>query len=255
MLAGLLALWTGWISTPKDYDKLIITSFLLGGIAPVMWIDTIIMAGFSVIKVIPKMIRIFGKSLRGSILLGIIVLYLCFVLSPFASNPIPHRIDMSITLVATIILLWLQPPFSLFLGASTPDSKKALKVVSLGFYPLRVVAMLDNRRTGYFIGSFSTLTDNIRTVSDHEWRDIIKDMADSVHSIVVDARTESENVVEEVGMIYSSPDLLCKTIFIIGIDGEAPALAKNKININTPEVQTTNQEVLGSFLTRWFLRR
>lgn len=162
------------------------------------------------------------------------MLLLMFWWSPLAQTPEIGREIMSISTVLVVALLWLQPPHAIVLGESSRATGRILGVVSSCYLPLRVVALLDRQRTGSFVGSFSWLTDDLRTESDHDWLEVVESMEDVVSVIVLDARTESPVVIEEVKRILSSADRLKRTIFIISDEGEAPALRANGINCTDP---------------------
>lgn len=239
----LLLLALMWLGTLGEFEvgkKAFLTGILLGGIAPMMWLDMFLKGGVRSLYAVPMMIRFFGRSRRSSTLMGIMVFCLLFWLSPFAANPSPYRIHMSVTLVLTVALLWLQPPFALILGASSPSTGKVLGTVSSELFPLRVVGLL--RGTGYFAGAFSVLTDNLRTESDRDWREVVEQLSDSVALIVLDTRTESPIVAEEVQRIVFNPNRLGRTLFVVGPEGEAPALQANGLSIHSPGVKTVREE-------------
>lgn len=207
-----------------------------------MWVDTLIYSGWRSIRTIPKMTSIFLKSKRGATLSAIAILSLLFWLSPVAINPSPYRYEMSIILVFSIFLLWHQPPSVLFLGESSRQTGVVLGKFSSSVLPLRVVALLDHRRTGYLVGGFSILTDNLRTQSDYHWRQTVDDLADLLPTIILDARTDKEIVVKEVAMIYGNKNRLSRTYFISDINGNAPALAANGLSILSEGVRSIKPE-------------
>jgi hypothetical protein len=136
------------------------------------------------------------------------------------------------------------------LGESSSSTGKALGHVSCGVYPLRVVALLDLRRTGYVVGSFSFLTDSLRTESDQDWRNVVDSVADWVRLIVLDARTDSPIVVSEVGILVSRPDRLRRAFFVVGPDGEAPALAAHNLAADSPGIRSMQEEEIETVLKK-----
>jgi hypothetical protein len=150
-----------------------------------------------------------------------------------------------------IALLWLQPPCVLVLGASSRQTGRALALVSSASFPFRVVALLDHRRTGYVVGTFSPLTDNLRTESDHHWRSTVDGLADHVPLIVLDARTDTPIVVSEVKQIMERPGRRDRTIFVIGFDGQAPALEVHGVSPRAPDVRTLQEDELELAVKEW----
>jgi len=245
-----IAVWLGWIGAMTNRDKVFLTGSLMGGLAPVLWVDTLLKCGLRSLGAVPMMLRVFGRSRRGATLTGVVVMCLLFWLSPFATNPSPYRIHMSVLLVLVVALLWLQPPYCLMLGESSRVTGKAIGHVSCGVYPLRVVALLDLRRTGYVVGSFSFLTDSLRTESDQDWRSVVDSVADWVRLIVLDARTDSPIVVSEVGILVSRPDRLRRAFFIVGTHGEAPALAAHMLAADSPGIRSLREEEIETVLKK-----
>ncbi len=240
-----LALWKGWIGKLSQHEKLVYSAMLLSGIVLALWVDTLIKCGFRSIRTVPMMIRVFGRARRGGTLMGIVVLSLLFWLSPFATDPSPYRFHMSASLVISVLLLWLQPPFALALGESNRFTGHVLKTVSLKVFPFRVVALLDPKGTGYYLGSFSALTDNLRTASDRDWEMVVEQLADVVQLIILDARTDSSLVRQEVGRLKDRPDLLSRTLFIVGPNGEAPALHAHALTRQSPGINTAREEEMS----------
>lgn len=245
-----IAVWLGWVGVMTTRDKVFLTGSLMGGLAPVLWVDTLLKCGLRSLGAVPMMLRVFGRSSRGATLTGVVVICLLFWLSPFATNPSPYRIHMSVFLVLVVAFLWLQPPYCLMLGESSHWTGRALGHVSCSVYPLRVVALLDLHRTGYVVGSFSFLTDSLRTESDQDWRNVVDSVADWVRLIVLDARTDSPIVVSEVGMLLSRPDRLRRAFFIVGAHGESPALAAHKLSADSPGIRSLREEEIKTVLKK-----
>lgn len=250
-LATLAAVWLGGWGSLGHRERLVLSGVLLGGLTPLLWLDTMSRLGLRCLRSIPMMASIFLRSKRGSTLTGVTVFCLCFWLSPFAREPSPYRYHMSTTLVLAIALLWLQPPCVLVLGASNRQTGRALASVSRASIPFRVVALLDHRRTGYVVGAFSPLTDNLRTESDHHWRSTVDALADYVPLIVLDARTDTPIVVFEVKQIMERPWRRDRTIFVIGPDGQAPALEAHGVSTNAPDVRTIQEHEIELAVKEW----
>lgn len=244
----LLLIWLGWFGSADIRWRLFVTGTLMGSLAAVLWIDTLAKCGLRSLSTVWTMAKVFGRSRRGTTLTGLVVFCLLFWLSPFATNPSPYRIHMSTTLVLTVAFLWLQPPFALMLGASDRSTGRALGSASSALYPYRIVALLDCRRTGPIGGGFSLLTDVLRTESDYDWRDVVDSLADRVPLLILDARTNSPIVSSEVSMIYSKPERLSRTIFVVGLGGEAPALFANDLAVDSPGIRTIQEDEIALVL-------
>lgn len=216
------------------------------GMATLMWIATLVACGLSVFRAVPVMAGIFGRSKRGTLLTGISLVCLMVWWSPMTTAPVPGREAMSLALLLVIALLWLQPPIVLVLGGSTRETGRILAAVSSHYFPLRVVALLDPRRTGLVPGAFSWLTDSLRTESDSDWMEVVERMADVTGLIVLDARTESPVVMNEVDKIIKNADRLRRTIFVVGANREAPALGER--DRQRDDVRSVTEEELVSQL-------
>lgn len=250
-LLYLAAIWLGGYGSLPQSKKLVFSGMVLGGLAPIMWLDTVVRWGPRCLRTLPMMGKAFLRSKRGSTLTGLLVISLCFLLSPFAAEPSPYRYHMSATLILTIVFLAFQPPCALMLGASSQLTGRALARVSSVLFPFRVVALLDHRKTGYILGSFSLFTDNLRTESDHHWRSTVDRLADHVPLIVLDARADSPIVISEVKQMLDRPARLNHTIFIVGSDGEAPALQYHGLDHASPAIQTIREEEIERKLKEW----
>jgi hypothetical protein len=163
------------------------------------------------------------------------------------------KLLMSASATGVAILLWLTPPYVLMLGESAPHSGQVLKLVSNTVAPLRVVSLLDRGRLGGNLGSYSSMTDSLRSGSDEDWRAIVDGLADFVPAIVLDARTHSRIVAQEVGLIIAQPDRLRRTTFIVDEDGSAPALTANGLSAPSPSVRTVTVEGIEGLLRRYWL--
>jgi len=250
-LYGLAAVVTAvavWSGSADAGFRLFASGLLLAGVVPCLWFDTLRKSGLRALAAVPAMAGIFVRARRAGFLTGLVVVCLGVWLSPFAAEPSPYRYAMSATLVATVLLLALQPPYLLLLGASSPETGRSLAVVSTALNPLRVVGLLDQGRIGYVVGAFSPFTDNLRTVSDADWRGVVETLIDLVPVIVVDARTDRPVVVEEVGRLLARPDRLRKALFVTDPDGGAPALAAHGLTGRSPGLRVATEADLAARL-------
>ncbi len=238
------AIWIGGSGAFGASERLILSGFVIAGLVPIMWVDTVIRSGVGCFRSVPMMARVFLRSKRGATLTGIAVVFVAYILSPYRAQPYPYRYQMSVVLISTTLLLWLQPPCVLVLGASSQQTGRALALISAISFPFRVVALLDHRKTGYLLGAFSPLTDSLRTESDSHWRTTVDGLADHVPLIVLDARADTPLVVAEVKIIMESAGRRDRTIFVCGADGRAPALEAHNVPPHSPKVQVVQEDAL-----------
>lgn len=228
----------------ESFRKLRLSILLVVGLLPAMWLDTIVKCGWRSLRVLPRMAMIFSRCRRTRILLVFLVLNLVNWLNPLFQMSIFQRIENIIVVAFAIGLLCLQPPYALLLGESNTVTGRVLKTVGLELYPLRVVALLDNSRTGSSLGSFSVFTDDLRTASDQEWKMLVEQLADIVQLIVLDARTDSPLVLEEVGLLECRPERLSRTLVIAGPKGESPSGFTQSLSSRSISMRTVCEEEL-----------
>jgi len=214
-----------WINSPVDQGtKIVLSGISFGVFVWTMWLDTLFSLGIRSICSVPKLALIFGKSKKGSTLLAIAGLSIVFWWSPFAVEPSPYRLEMTICLISSIILLWLQPPAVLILGVSSQETANLVSQISKTIHPLRIVGLFDTKRTGRLMGTFSLFTDNMRTESDREWEKVVELILYVVPLVVIDTRTISPPVIREVKRVMGNNQYRKKSLFVVGSDNKAPAL-------------------------------
>ncbi len=251
ILVGLwVSMWSGWSAweiipgyAGMDFSrKLTIGALLLTGIPLMMWADTIAQGGLRTLRGVPLMAIIFLKCRRGWFLLGTLVFCVGFWYSPLQKEPQPLRWEMSVSLVISMALLWLQPPFALMLGESSALTGNALGKVANALHPFRVVALLDQSRTPMpFLKTYSWLTDDLRTRNENDWRWIVDGLIYIVPLIVLDARSEREVVIYETTRILDAPSRLQRTVFLILPDNRAPALWLNGVEHLLPQLKSLKE--------------
>ena len=247
-----------WFDTSNDYElraKIVWSGVLLGGYAVAMWLESIRAMGLRSMRMVPLLTRIFFLSKRGTVLSAILVLSLLYFWSPVAENPSPFRLEISVSLIMVIFLLWTQPPYLLFLAGSNPKAGHALQKIATQLLPHRTIALLDHRRTGSYLGGFSLFTDDLRTASQYEWRSLVDELSDLVPRIVLDARTESQAVIDEVELILEHSDRREKAIFIVEENGPSPALLPYLDNPYLDRIPKITEAKLDSAIDRLILQQ
>lgn len=242
-----------WLGGGRQYEtdtKVFWSGSLIGGFVLAMWLDSLRMMGFRHLRMVPLLGRIFFFSKRGAILSAMIVLPLLYFWSPLTINSSPFQLQMSIAIVLVIVLLWTQPVCLLLLAESSQKTGRVLEQISSHLLPLRVVAMIDQDRTGCSLGGFSWFTDNPRTESEHEWRELVDQLSELVPNIVLDARTDNPVIIYEAKEILTHPERVTKAIFIVEDDGSALALEPHKDIISLQEINTITESMLNSTLNK-----
>lgn len=254
LIVSLLCGWRAWDIVPGIRDcpfsrKMVLGTLLLTGLPFIMWIDTLAQGGIRLLKTLPTMIGIFLRCRRGRQLLAMVVFCIALWHWPFAKDLSPLRWHMTISLVLVVGLLWLQPPYVLMLGASSEATGKTLSRLSNAAFPFRIVALLDTQRTGHYRSSFSWITDDLRTVNEHDWRTLVDRLVDVLPVIVLDARTDRPVVVQEAESLLHRPERLRRSTFVITEDGKAPALTMNGVHPAFAGLRIVRSEQIEALMT------
>ena len=219
----LILVWIGVFSDIQEEARLRFTGHTLGVLPWLMWADTLMLSGFGSLRSVPMMGQIFIRSKRSSYLVLAVLLPLALFYPPFGHNPDPNKGIAAFLLVSAAALLWLQPAFVIVLGGSNPQTEKSISILSQGTFPLRIVAMLEfggGLKYGLGgLGTFAPLTDDIRASSHHEWRNTVRRLIDLLPNVVLDTRTDSPSVAEEVLFILENRERILKTLFVTDDDG------------------------------------
>jgi len=239
LVVSLFAGWSAWDIFPGVRDstlshKLVLATMLVTGVPLMMWIDTLAHAGLRALQTVPTMASVFLRCRRGRILLAVVVLCVCIWHSPFAKELPPLRWEMTISLTVSVVLLWLQPPFVLMLGASSAETGAVLGALSHAAFPFRIVALLDPSRIRSHFTPFSWWTDDLRTSSDRDWRGLVDHLIERIPLILLDARTERKAVVYEAEQLLEHPERLQRSTFVVAENGDAPALMLNGVPPSFP---------------------
>ena len=230
----------------ESFRKLRLSLLLISGLLPAMWLDTILKCGWQSLGVLPKMAMIFARCRRTRVLFGFLILMLIAWLNPFFQMSILRRSENIFVVVIAMGLLCLQPPYALLLGESNAVTGRVLRKVGLQLYPLRVVALLDSSRTGSSLGSFSVLTDDLRTTSEREWKMLVERLADIVQLIILDARTDSPLVVEEIRLLKCRQERLSRTLVVVGPKGQLSSGVAQSLSRQSTSVRTVCEEELAN---------
>jgi hypothetical protein len=144
------------------------------------------------------------------------------------------KIDLPLSWILAVALFQLHiwayqaiPPAVLLLGTSRPETVNLRERLERGLHPYRIIVLLDssviNSATHTPFQRNLLAWDNFRTTLKHDWLSVVLPLMDIAPMIVVDTRVASPCVIEEIRHTLNT-QLITKTIFLTGINGQAPAL-------------------------------
>lgn len=178
------------------------------------WLDTLRFGGINTIRHLPRTLLLQGSGKRTLvILLFLPIAFYSFVTEHRLWSALhPYAPNIALILFVGAFFYLFRPPSALILTTSSEGAKLLLNVASTTLFPLRTVALLDTKRVtlpAHMLGE-----DNLRTFNFSNWQSAVRVLMDTAPLIVIDGRTPSEVVAEEMGWIASSPSRLSKTIII-----------------------------------------
>ncbi|QDT36533.1 hypothetical protein [Stratiformator vulcanicus] len=208
-----------------------ISWFALIAIAMYSWVPMIRCYGWKFLPVVPTMWRIHGRSKRASApgrkrtsFAREIVQYLSVALIGFYFGGVGTLIGGSFAALAVARALFAgRVPIVLLLGTSS-DSLFRLQRGLISLLHGGIVATLLNVNAASD-GNFRYAGHVFRTFDDDDqtWKDSVRKIADCVALVVLDTRTESPIV--EFESRWMAEEFSDKTLFIMGDNGETPALS------------------------------
>lgn len=144
-------------------------------------------------------------------------------------NAIAREAGFLLGIIAfNFVLSDARPPAVVLLTSSSRTSADLFRRIRARIAPLRCVALLDYRRINrtQAIGIFS---DNMRTYDHAVWKSIVHNLVKLSAAVIVDATPDSGFVAYEVFLMLE-PARAVKTIFVVGDNGECPALKSHGID-------------------------
>ena len=196
---------------------------LLTSTAPWMWIDAFRIGGARVSKVFWRTLFLQFKSRRIKLTLFVLASFIGVTAwQALAAPTLPNSyfLHTNATIVFGVVAGVFRPPIALALMPSGSRSNDFLSTTSLALFPLRVVNLVDRRRTGSVIMSGDD--DNLR--SSANWESLVESLMDCVPLMVADGRYESDPVSKEIDWILRSRTRISKTIVVENDDGRSPIL-------------------------------
>lgn len=169
------------------------------------------------------------------------VLYLLVLVRNRAGFSTTWLVLMAVSGLIGYILHFASPPSVLVLTTSTErDLWEGMKNAVM---QLRAVALLSTDRTPWRRQMFATW-DNLRT-SDHLWRPMVEQLMGLSTLVVLDARARSAAIEYEIGRIIALGKT-DKAIFVVGPNGESPALDAQCDRERLVDIQTVAEGGVAS---------
>jgi len=143
-------------------------------------------------------------------------------------SPAPKQISIPLAAVGVLLMGQnlagaLLPPTVLLLGSSNWETIRLLGRLHRGLYPYRVVCLLEPEacQSGRINSLYNShfWASNLRQLNTDQWRDVVFSIMDTVPYLVVDTRTWTDFVEEEVQRILQS-DMSKQTVFVDDSNGE-----------------------------------
>lgn len=220
------------------------------------WFQTALITGNSGAGSFRTILGLILKTRRGvqnftaiALMLGVVIGYFWL----FGVDLMPYALPYSTTLGSAVLLLLFRPPTALVLTHS--KHSQLVTTIAETLFPHRILALLDEKSLGSAM-FFLTQTDNFRVMSFVDWKEIVHRLEKIVPLVVIDTRIASEPLIFETGYMLDATRRQ-KAIFLVGHQGEAPALEANLDQIgDSPLLQVTERElsrILYRFLKTGYL--
>jgi hypothetical protein len=172
----------------------------------------------------------------------------------------PHPAGLLIALAVMQLYYWMYqalPPAVFLLSTSTSATIDLRHRLERGVHPYRVVVLFDPSRSDpAALTPFQRCYlewDNFRTLFG-DWRESVHALMRDVPLIVLDARMQTQCVLEEATRVTRDRAILRKTIFLVGPENDAPALQHTAVSPTDPSVRTVQEDGLVKALRSAGLR-
>jgi len=221
----------------------------MASIIPAMWIESALLTGSIGLETIPIIAIIIWKTRRGILTfaaIGALIGFTVFFLWQYGRSFFPqYGLHFLVVLCVGNILRIFTPPVAVVLTAARSDS--LVETTGQTLFPHRILAMLNEKK---FLGAmfFSNQTDNWYALPKADWKEIVRRLVDIVPVVVVDTRIPGDSLKHETGLMLD-PKRVSKAIFIVGENGEKPALEANRRQIGTSRLLLITEYELPQLLT------
>jgi len=189
---------------------------------PFIWLDTLLQTRRSPAAAMHILIKAKFRTWRGLMGSACVICAFGVALTVTWSNldlRNSYFVQMEITIALNFLLIFLQPPTTIFLGSSSDPSAELLRTIVPILRPFRTVSLINRTWTQTVLGVENTF----RTIQGWAWRSSVHELVEISPLVIVDARTASANVCEEVQYMLSS-ERAWKTLFVTNENGQASAL-------------------------------
>ena len=224
------------IAEPEIVRALFLVMLILISMGPFMWVDTARLRRRAPLLDLPAMLRLVLSSRRGVLTLVVLALFLgqtawCVMGGGVPMDSLFVRINVAVT--CGVLMIVLLPPTAIVLASSAPStgSGRLLDITAKSLFPFRVVSLLDGKRLSSAM--FASRLDNLRTIGRQGWRQSVHCLVDITRLVIVDARSSTPPVCEEI-LYMLHPERVRKAIFVIADDGSAPGLEAVGVGLKRP---------------------
>jgi hypothetical protein len=164
----------------------------------------------------------------------------------------PYELHIMTVMVFGALGIILMPLTAIVLGSSTPETFDLLETIGRWLFPLRQVALLHGFKVGIkgLLPMWSVPESNLRTAN-NDWLQSVRAMVEVTRLVIIDTRTASEGVVEEVEHMLH-PDRIFRALSVTHNDGRAPALDCIHRSDDVPVLRCTYRSLPGE-LARFHL--
>ena len=212
------------IAQPEMARVLFLVMLILISVGPFMWIDTARLRRRFPLMDLPAVCRMVFSSRRGALTFLVLLLFAGQTAWVVLFRGVPvgsYFVRINLAIACGVLMIILLPPTAIVLASSSGESGRLLEAVARSFFPYRVVSLLDGSRLAPTI--WANKNDNLRTILGRTWRSTVHRLVDISPITIVDARSATPPVCEEIQYMLH-PDRVGRAVFVINDDGSAPGL-------------------------------
>jgi hypothetical protein len=178
-------------------------------------------------KILFRMLRYGIASKNALMITAIVSLLLVGLAAPLTNSALVWIIAADVLVSGLSLVCKLaMPPSILYLSVSSVQSLDLLALLDRQLFPLRTVYLLDAEQTGSKqipIKSRQRFElNNIRLYDGLDWHGRMREIAEFVPIIVMDARSFSPAIQREISHVLSSAALIRRTLIVVNADGSVP---------------------------------
>ena len=215
------------ISDPELIRLVYLWLLILISIGPFFWIDTFRFYRRSFFPDLKTMLKLNMRSKQG-LRRVFVILLLMGTTTSMVLQGIPwdsYLVRISFLAICATFLIFMLPPTAIVLGSSDNDLR-FLYEIAAALFPLRIVTLFKQIPEDIFVFKH----DSLRTTRGRSWQDAIYSLLEIAPLIIVDTRTPTPNLDEEIRYIWQRK-IFDKAIFIKSNDGNLPAIERAGVDI------------------------